>query len=70
MGHTSTRAALIYQHASHERDAMIADSLSEMVQKALGMPAQEDLGGDFRPNELRRPPPHSTDRLRGPTGAI
>jgi integrase len=52
MGHSSVRAALIYQHASHERDAVIADSLSEMVQKALRKPAREDSGGDLRPDEL------------------
>jgi integrase len=35
MGHSSTRAALIYQHASLERDAAIADGVSELVSKAL-----------------------------------
>jgi integrase len=35
MGHTSTRAALIYQHASDERDAAIAEGVSELVAKAL-----------------------------------
>jgi integrase len=35
MGHSSTRAALIYQHASLERDAAIADGVSELVTKEL-----------------------------------
>jgi hypothetical protein len=35
MGHASARAALIYQHATRERDQAIADSLSTMVTDAL-----------------------------------
>lgn len=35
MGHASSRAALIYQHATRDRDAAIADSLSTMVNDAL-----------------------------------
>ncbi len=35
MGHASSRAALIYQHATRDRDAAIADSLSTMVTDAL-----------------------------------
>jgi integrase len=35
MGHASARAALIYQHASEERDVMIAERLSEMTAEAL-----------------------------------
>jgi hypothetical protein len=31
LGHSSPRAALIYQHASEKRDRRIADRLSEMV---------------------------------------
>ena len=31
LGHSSSRAAMIYQHASDERDRRIADRLSEMV---------------------------------------
>jgi len=33
MGHASPRAALIYQHATRERDTEIAASLSQMVQQ-------------------------------------
>ena len=36
MGHASPRAALIYQHATEERDAVIAEGLSKMVRDALG----------------------------------
>lgn len=35
MGHASPRAALIYQHATEERDQVIADALSQMVRDAL-----------------------------------
>ncbi|MFE9632939.1 integrase [Streptomyces sp. NPDC006463] len=32
MGHSTARAALIYQHASDDRDRLIADALSKFVQ--------------------------------------
>lgn len=35
MGHGSMRAALIYQHSSTERDAAIADGVSELVARGL-----------------------------------
>jgi hypothetical protein len=31
MGHSSLRAALIYQHRSAQRDKMVADAISERV---------------------------------------
>lgn len=34
MGHASARAALIYQHATRERDDAIAQALSDMVEQA------------------------------------
>jgi integrase len=34
MGHASPRAALIYQHATHERDAEIAAALSDVIGEA------------------------------------
>ncbi|HEU0102107.1 MAG TPA: site-specific integrase [Mycobacteriales bacterium] len=34
MGHSSVRAALIYQHATDERDAVIAQALSELAGRA------------------------------------
>jgi hypothetical protein len=33
-GHSSTRAAIIYQHATSDRDKVIADALGELAQKA------------------------------------
>jgi lambda repressor-like predicted transcriptional regulator len=35
MGHSSTRAALIYQHATRERDELIATALGELFATAL-----------------------------------
>ena len=34
LGHSSANAALVYQHASADRDRSIADGLSEMLRKA------------------------------------
>ncbi len=39
MGHASARAALIYQHASEERDVVLAEGLSAIVEQALRRPA-------------------------------
>ncbi|HVA09249.1 MAG TPA: tyrosine-type recombinase/integrase [Acidimicrobiales bacterium] len=45
MGHASARAALIYQHASSERDVAIAERLSTMTEEALRRPrCQRDVG--------------------------
>jgi integrase len=34
MGHSSARAALIYQHATRQRDAAIADAIGAMIEKS------------------------------------
>lgn len=39
MGHASPRAALIYQHATKDRDAAIAAALSDLVEKVTARPA-------------------------------
>ena len=49
MGHASAHAALIYQHASEERDVLIAERLSAMTQEGWEGPratqtADHDLG--------------------------
>ncbi|MFE6489586.1 tyrosine-type recombinase/integrase, partial [Streptomyces sp. NPDC057757] len=36
MGHSTTRAALIYQHMTRDRDRAIADRMGEAARKALG----------------------------------
>ena len=35
MGHASARAALRYQHATRERDEVIAAALSELIEAGL-----------------------------------
>ncbi|KAF4405983.1 tyrosine-type recombinase/integrase [Streptomyces lycii] len=50
MGHSTARAALIYQHASAERDRLIADSVSGLVDQARKLAtgahkADEELEG-------------------------
>jgi hypothetical protein len=44
IGHGSTRAAMIYQHASSERDRRIAEALNLMIEeaRAAGEEAAED----------------------------
>jgi hypothetical protein len=37
MGHSSSRAALIYLHGSDERQQIIADAISEQARKAPAM---------------------------------
>jgi hypothetical protein len=38
MGHSTTRAALIYQHRATERDRFIAAALSEIIEAELAEP--------------------------------
>ncbi|MFI6921969.1 tyrosine-type recombinase/integrase [Nonomuraea spiralis] len=49
MGHSSTRAALIYQHTALERDRAIADALGKLAEEALKpedpKPNEQDPGG-------------------------
>jgi hypothetical protein len=46
MGHASMRAALIYQHATTDRDAAIAVALSQL---ANGDPDRAEVAGPSRP---------------------
>lgn len=43
MGHASPQAALIYQHASEERDRVIAEALSEMASRAGVVPIRRGI---------------------------
>ncbi|MFD5481257.1 tyrosine-type recombinase/integrase [Streptomyces hawaiiensis] len=42
MGHSTARAALIYQHASAARDRLIADALSDLVDKGRKPKRKQD----------------------------
>ena len=48
LGHSSARAALIYQHARDERDQAIADGLDDLIKQArqAARKAQHDQGDD------------------------
>jgi len=43
LGHASPRAALIYQHATRERDATIASALSDAIERTLAQPDAKRL---------------------------
>ncbi|MFF4821236.1 tyrosine-type recombinase/integrase [Kitasatospora sp. NPDC001309] len=45
MGHSTARAALIYQHMTSDRDRAIADRMGEMVEKELEKEAPPDGSG-------------------------
>ena len=55
MGHSSTRAALIYQHATRERDRKITDGLSEQIKTARRSAAGRD-DTEPLPTAVRVPP--------------
>ncbi len=61
MGHASMRAALIYQHATAERDQGIAEALSRLATGDLGsVHGSPPVGG----HERARPPARGTRGAR------
>ena len=56
MGHSTARAALIYQHGSHARQHEIAD--------ALGQLARQQMTDSPAPNKVKRSKPTGTGRAR------
>ena len=48
MGHSSPRAALIYQHATAERDGAIADALDRLVAGSLAASSRPEPPLPFR----------------------
>lgn len=48
LGHSSTRAAMIYQHATRDRDQAIAEALGGLVQqvRATTEDRPEEVSGD------------------------
>lgn len=57
MGQASLRAALIYQHATRERDVAIAPALSKQIAKGAARAAKRKRGDIVR---SRRPPDSSS----------
>ena len=71
LGHSSTRAAMIYQHSSAERDRRIAERLEAMVDQerrrvreatAETYPARGALVGHDSPPAAPQPPPGQQER--------
>ncbi|MFC6075822.1 tyrosine-type recombinase/integrase [Microbispora bryophytorum] len=52
MGHSTTRAVLIYQHTAMERDRAIADTLGKLAQEALSKQDQAGAGTKARKIEM------------------
>uniref|UniRef100_A0AAU3HYW3 Site-specific integrase n=1 Tax=Streptomyces sp. NBC_01393 TaxID=2903851 RepID=A0AAU3HYW3_9ACTN len=50
MGHSTARAALIYQHASADRDRLIAEAVSGLVKKGRKRGARRSKKKDQKPN--------------------
>jgi hypothetical protein len=60
MGHASSRAALIYQHAIRERDIAIAGALSAAIERVLEQPT-----GEVRQLALPGTDPQTTHAFTG-----
>ncbi|HYJ68672.1 MAG TPA: hypothetical protein VEX15_13545 [Nocardioidaceae bacterium] len=54
LGHSSPRAALIYQHARDERDQAIAEGLDDIIKEAkqASRKARRDQGDDADPGSV------------------
>jgi hypothetical protein len=50
MGHTSTRAALIYQHRTSLRDQMIADEISKRAEAERSRSGTQRARDDGQPS--------------------
>jgi integrase len=71
MGHSSSRAALIYQHATLERDRALADALSKLAESMGEAPARLQIVGDSETEcsiDVRSP--EKSKPSSGPTGSI
>ncbi len=68
MGHASPQAALIYQHATADRDQAIAAALSDMASKAAVVPIRpaRDLTSDSLGHVEERERPRDVRAMRGP----
>jgi integrase len=54
MGHSSMRAALLYQHATRERDREIADAIDQRLQREANGTRNEANGARREANEKER----------------
>jgi hypothetical protein len=44
LGHSSVRAAMMYQHATRDRDRVIALALGDLIRQAADRPDQASTG--------------------------
>ncbi len=49
LGHSSVRAAMIYQHATRDRGKVIAQALGGLIRQAAESPDQASAGGKEDP---------------------
>jgi hypothetical protein len=61
MGHSTTRAALIYQHTAMERDRAIANALGKLAEEALSKQDREDRARSGHERSIR---PQATIKAR------
>jgi hypothetical protein len=54
MGHSSTRAALIYQHATRERDEAIAAGMGKLLKDARKKGTRPGTSGTQRARRAKR----------------
>ena len=45
LGHSSVRAAMMYQHATRDRDRVIALALEDLIRQAADKPDRASTGG-------------------------
>ncbi|MFD5227498.1 hypothetical protein ACFWJ5_02945 [Streptomyces qaidamensis] len=69
MGHSTARAALIYQHASAARDRLIADALSDLVDKGRKPRPKQDQEPEGHAGATPRTE-HSPRKHSGPGGGM
>jgi integrase len=62
MGHSSTRAALIYQHASRDRERAIGAAVSALIEASR--PTSKGHAGGTNPKSAAEPPPAPKRRKR------
>jgi len=56
MGHTSTRAALIYLHSTSERQHTLADAVGKLARAQMRQVRKPADGGDVSGTKVARPP--------------
>lgn len=69
LGHSSVRAAMIYQHATHDRDKAIAKALGTFVREARNPRKTRQTSGNAT-SEARKKPARGTTGTQDPLRAV